>query len=693
MLNYFESIMNWLLKSRDEDFSSIFDNSDQLLGQRGGDDPLIVRALNTAFLICLTKGMYPGYKQAEQYLFRMSGSRRWAEIAGFYLNGIDLIRQEIKEVSGGDSDFANRLKSLFNRISKVGESGENEDTKEMFWSVFFPEANGIMSNREERVKDLRAKRTVDVTELNKSPIKDPARQILFTSNVLLTLPPLSRPLDELPLSRTIKEKLVEISVEEQIYWYDHPIQIGVDKSKNEFLYGLKGLEEAFLFERSRGNTSTGVKLTCLLSVSVTHQRLQGIAKNYLEEVISQSEGLKDMDVYIFTENDTEEIIEKIISPAAVHYLEHEMPKEFLQMFGVDAKYGRHYSFLKAITAFWNILIDPQIKANFKIDLDQVFPQKELVEETGFSAFEHLKTPLWGAKGLDSSGRPLEFGMIAGALVNERDINNSLFVPDVSFPSGEPSLDEYIFFSLLPQALSTEAEMLTRYTGDSLDGVKKCIRRIHVTGGTNGILVNSLRKHRPFTPSFIGRAEDQAYILSALDNKARGSLAYVHKDGLIMRHDKEEFAQDAIQSASLAKLVGDYVRILYFSAYAGILEQEVEELKDLLDPYTGCFISKIPVVVTYLRFAFKTASFFAAGKNDQGLEFLDTGSRRITEAIKFTSGKMSRLKRQYARERLGWDLYYDTLSAIEDGLNKNDDFSMKLKKKAEDLINDCRLHTR
>ncbi|MFC1896379.1 hypothetical protein ACFL0Q_06930 [Thermodesulfobacteriota bacterium] len=690
MLNYFESVINWLIQLRDEDFPSILNNADQLLGKGGGDDPSIARALNNAFLICLTKGMHPGYKQAEQYLFRMSGSRRWEEVAGFYLNGVDLIRQEIEDICHRDYDFGNRLKALFNRISKVEESGDFEDAREMVWSVFFPEANGIMSNREERVEDLRTKRTVNVTGLNRSPIKDPARQILFTSNVLLTIPPLSKPLDELPLSRTLKEKLTEISVEEQVYWYDHPIQIGVDQSKNEFLYGLKGLEEAFLFERKRGNTSKGDELTCLLSVSVTHRGLQGIAKKYLEEVIFQSEGLKDMDVYIFTESDTGRIMEEIISPAAAHYLKQQMPEESLQMFGVDGKYGRHYSFLKAVAAFWNILIDPQKKATFKIDLDQVFPQKELVEETGFSVFEHLKTPLWGAKGLDSAGRPLEFGMIAGALVNERDIGNSLFVPDVAFPSREPSLDEYIFFSLLPQALSTEAEMLTRYTGDSLDGVKKCIQRIHVTGGTNGILINSLRRHRPFTPSFIGRAEDQAYILSALDNKGE-SLAYVHKDGLIMRHDKEGFAQDAIQSASIAKLIGDYVRIFYFSAYAGILQKEIDELKDLLDPFTGCFISKIPAVVVYLRFAFKAASFFSAGNMDQGLEFLDSGAGRITEALKFISGKRSRLKRQYIEERLGWNLYYDTLSAIEDGLDRKDDFAVKLKKKAEDLIHHCRIH--
>ena len=126
------------------------------------------------------------------------------------------------------------------------------------------------------------------------------------------------------------------------------------------------------------------------------------------------------------------------------------------------------------------------------------------------------------------------------------------------------------FSQLPQALSTQAEMMTRYGGDrGIDGVNECIERIHVTGGTNGILVESLKRHRPFTPTFIGRAEDQAYIFSTFFNRCE-RLAYVHKDGLIMRHDKESFAKEAIKSAHISKLIGDYIRILYFSAYARII---------------------------------------------------------------------------------------------------------------------------
>jgi len=201
------------------------------------------------------------------------------------------------------------------------------------------------------------------------------------------------------------------------------------------------------------------------------------------------------------------------------------------------------------------------------------------------------TSLWGAHGTDFRGKSIELGMIAGALVNESDIDKSLFTADVRFPQRSLSPEEHIFFSALPQAISTAAEMMTRYDSSPYDGVNTCIQRVHVTGGTNGIRIDSLRRYRPFTPSFIGRAEDQAYLLSAI-NSTGESLAYVHEDGLIMRHDKEAFAQEAIESAEIGRTVGDYVRMLYFSGYAGALPVKESELKELFDPFTGCFISKL-----------------------------------------------------------------------------------------------------
>lgn len=55
-------------------------------------------------------------------------------------------------------------------------------------------------------------------------------------------------------------------------------------------------------------------------------------------------------------------------------------------------------------------------------------------------------------------------------------------------------------------------MMIRYD-NFIDGINKCIQRVHVTGATNGILVEALKKFKPFKPTFIGRAENQAYTLS------------------------------------------------------------------------------------------------------------------------------------------------------------------------------------
>ncbi len=687
MIKEFESIISTLLQPGEEkDTFSLFDPAKHLL-QDPKDKAGTAQTLNAAFLITLAGETHPKSERARRFISRLVDSSEWQEVAKFYTKGVDLIHREIEDVCKHDPEFSDRLKTLSRWMSHKEAVNNTQETTEKIWSIFFPEAEGILENRPERVRSLRAKRTVTITELNTTPITDPGKQILFTSNVLLTIPPASRSPEDLPFSDQLKEKLIETIQEPQLYFYDHPIRVGDKPEKNELLHGLRGLEAAFEFERDRGTMSGDTKPICILSVSVTHRGLQGIARQYIQEEFLRSAGLKNIDVYVFTEADTSRIIHEILAPAALHYLHCEDPKEPLMVFGVNGKYGRHYSFLKAIAPFWNIFIQPEIRATFKIDLDQVFPQKELVEQTGASAFEHFKTPLWGAHGLDSNGEPVELGMIAGALVNQGDIAKSLFTPDVPFPNRTLSADEYIFFSQLPQCLSTESEMMTHYNTEGLDGKRTCLQRIHVTGGTNGILVDSLRRYRPFTPSFIGRAEDQAYILSVLPNPGT-KLGYIHKDGLIMRHDMESCAQEATQSISISKLLGDYVRILYFSAYAKALTDDVPRLKDTVDPFTGCFISRIPTTVVYLRLALRAASLFAAQKEEQGVEFIKTGAKRIMNAHDFVYGEDSMLKQHYKKECLGWNLYYDTLSALEHALKNGDGFALKLREKAEGIIEKC-----
>ena len=691
MIEQFQSIISALIQPRKvENTFSILDDS-RIFDRDLVDEADVARALNAAFLFKLCGATHPLSKRAERFFAHMADSEPWGAVTQFYIDGLTLVIQEIEDICKQDAQFAARLGSLSQWLSNQENTKDANDMAEAVWSVFFPEANGILSNKQEGIEGLRAKRIVTISELNKSPITDPARQILFTSNVLLTVCPSSRSISELPYSHTLKKKLQGIRGEPQLFFYDHPIQLGVEPEKNEILYGLRGLDTAFEFERSRGNISQDTRAVCVLSVSTTHRGLQRVAKGWLEEEFVHSDKLNNMNVYIFTESDTRRLIEEILAPAAMHYLNLKDEEAPFDIFGVDGEYGRHYSFLKAIAPFWKILIQPEIKATFKIDLDQDFPQAELAQQTGNSAFEHFSTPLWGARGLDSGGQPVELGMIAGALVNQKDMSQSLFTPDVPFPNRPPHPDEYIFFSTLPQALSTEAEMMTRYDTNELDGKKRCIQRIHVTGGTTGILVDSLRHYRPFTPSFIGRAEDQAYILSVLLNPGT-RLAYAHKDGLIMRHDKEVFAQEAIQSAYVGKLVSDYVRILYFSAYAKVLAHDVQKLKETIDPFTGCFVSRIPTTLVYLRFALKAASFFDRGEKEEGLEFVHTGAKCIKSALRFVEGDPNELKQQYKKEHLAWDLFYDTLSAVEEGLKKGEAFARDLKTRAESILNECAIRS-
>ena len=685
-MKLFESVISSLLIHNEKNPFVIFEPA-KYFNINASDPEDIVCAINSSFLIMLTGKEHPLYDDAVKYLNDKRNDDELHGIVEFYFSGYELIQYEIENRCSEDSKFIKQLKSLEEWLNNRENLINIDEAIERIWGLFFPEGLGLRENRKELMPALREKRTINIQNLNDNPIADPLKQMIFTSNVLLTIPSESTSIDELPYSQEFKKKLNDTCKEKQVFWYDHPIQIGVEPESNEVLYGLNCLDEAIQFERVHGGVPVDKKMTCILSVSVTHKGLQNIGKRYLEEEFKRSGGFKNLDIYVFTEADTLRIINKILKPAAENFKEINDFEIIQDIFGVDGEYGRHYSFLKAITALWNVMHDNEKIASFKIDLDQVFPQKELVEQGGSSALENFTTPLWGATGTDSNGNKVDIGMIAGILVNEKDIEKSLFTPDVKFPDRSLNPDEFIFFSQLPQAFSTEGELMTHYDSKQLDGGKTCIQRIHVTGGTNGILVDSLRHYRPFTPSFIGRAEDQAYILSVLSNSADERLIYLHKDGLVMRHDKNAFAQKAIESAYIGKLIGDYVRILYFSSYAKALSVDTDFLKEEIDPFTGCFVSKIPLTVVFLRFALKAASFFADGK-EEGIDFVKKGFIRILNAVDFSIGDENNLKKQYEKEKKGWDLYYNLIDEIEKGIASDYDFANELKTDFSKIVNEC-----
>jgi len=657
-----------------------------LTAAAGGSIPSGLESILTSFLVNLAGNRHPLYSGYGNIPGEGIQNPEYREFSDFFIKAASDIKDEINGRAEKDPGFRKSLEVLTSKIEEAapGSVPEPDD----IWAVFFPEGVGISDNPEEKMLQLKKKRTVEILETNPEPVSDPGREILFTSNILLTLPPDGTDYDTLDLPGDLIDKLKKTREEEQLFFFDHPVQIGIKPENNEILYGLKGLDNTCRWEKLHGYMDPDAKLTCVLSISVTHSGLHRIARDYIRHEMERYGSFENIEVYIFTEEDTRALAEKIL----IHGSTNREAELIKRIFGVDGEYGRHYSFLKAISAFWKVFINDRIKATFKIDLDQIFPEDELKEQTGKSAFEHFKTPLWGSTGVAASGNRVDLGMIAGALVNEKDIKKGIFTPDVKFNYPEKlTPEERIFNSKLMMGFSTEAELMTRYGENGIDGERRCIQRIHVTGGTNGILVSHLMKYRPFTPSFIGRAEDQCYILSVLCSTGT-KLAYLHEDGLIMRHDKEAFAAGAIKAAAFGSTIGDYIRIIYFSKYAEILtDGDIEKIKETIDPFTGCFVSKIPVTIVYIRYALKALGIFRNRNSRDGEVFLRQGRKRIQAAVNFTEGDDSQLSRQLNAEKAGWDYYYDILDSFEKALKESSVRAAELQEKAVGLLANCRVN--
>ena len=69
----------------------------------------------------------------------------------------------------------------------------------------------------------------------------------------------------------------------------------------------------------------------------------------------------------------------------------------------------------------------------------------------------------------------------------------------------------------------------------------------------------LKKWAPFTPSFVNRAEDQAFVISSINKNEY--LSHCHAKNLVMRHDKHAFAQKSIEMSKFGKEIGNLERIL------------------------------------------------------------------------------------------------------------------------------------
>lgn len=524
---------------------------------------------------------------------------------------------------------------IINKIKSV-------KTKEDIKPLLFPE-NSIQINNK-TIQEIRNARSIEITEFAKQ-IENPLDEILFTSNVMLTLPKNKHCI----LAKYAEQ--IDFS-EPQEYWFDHPIPLDIKDESNEILYGLEHFNESVKTEKHMNE-----KAKLVLSVSCTHSSLKKVAKEYLVEKIKELD-LDALEIYIFTENECQELLDICFS----ELIDKESLYNLGQAFGVDGKYGRHYTFLKAVSVFFSKVVDSRIKATYKIDLDQVFDQKKIKEYTGSYAFGKFVNEKFGAYGVDTKGRTVKLGMVAGYLINDEDIEKSMYEPDVKISNEEFTTEQYIFNSSRPQYVSTVAEML----GED-KAAKKASLRYHITGGMNGILIEDLYTYKPFTPSFITRAEDQCFMLSVINKPINDVyLRCYHQHGLFMRHDKGSFLSEDLKIFEVPKKVGDFERILLFSHYAKDILENMDMIKEEIQPFTSAFISDKPYTLLLFRILFASYEIAKDSKEDAEL-FIELCASRLSTIIE-------RINSDYYidifnNEVKAWEIYYSQIQNIKIGQNK------------------------
>ncbi len=499
------------------------------------------------------------------------------------------------------------------------------------WHIFCPSAATASSDPTTMSAEIKTRRRLSLITPPSMPMTDPERELLFTTNALLS-PPLDPSSVHVPPS--LRRQAQQFASRPQSFWYDHPVPLDASPAENEILYGLSKLDEALAQEVAMGSLAPGARIDLAMSISVTHDGMEDLAFRYVSDLIANQLNLLHLRVFLFDESRCRQIVEHLCPSDAAA----------ADVFGVNGAYGRHYSFLKAILLLWQVAVNPQARFTFKIDLDQVFDQAALLAQTGRSALQLIANPLWGGRAVDHAGRQVDLGMLAGSLVNEADAPHGLYIPDVPRPRTDlvkaPLTSRRLFCPQWPQAISTEAEILQRDSG---------YQRIHVTGGTTGITAEALRTWRPFTPGFINRAEDQAYAIAAL--KEDSYLSHLHADGLIMRHDKRAFAGRSIAHASTGKAIGNIERLLLFSRYAELHGRGLAAVRDHLWPFTSCFVHPDARTLARLIFALDGAA--------RGGRFVAEGAPRLMQCLHFCEQGMEQ-RLQY--EQAGWQAIYGSLSA-------------------------------
>ncbi len=465
---------------------------------------------------------------------------------------------------------------------------------------------------------------------NKTPYKP--HEVVIQINGLYSLP------KNVPdtLSKEIRDEWgrVKSRTDDVIYDYDHPVPLFSPDAEHELVSCLDELDKDIDFEKEQGVLLDDYQVPVVVSVSVTHPRIDRLCSMWLQEMMTRRH-YKNMRFYLLNQQAVEEI------KSILNFY----PKE-RSVFSVLGKYANHFNTLK----YFQLLMEKPhgIRAGFKIDADEGIRSRDLYAATGKTWFQTMCHKYWGGTANDPDDSSVYLGVNEGEYINEKDIHalgykNSLRMPDVSF-NGEYIGPQIFFNKAIAHARATA--LYNRKANRLEDFISHPV----VKGGGYGIDNYSLKTCAPFTLSLVGRAEDQQFYLACL---AKGINGIFHPD-LRIAHYKQSIAVSE-STTEVTRFIGDMFRLVIFKEIVGFLGVKIK-----IDPMPGVFAGDLARIQAFFSILYKSYGYLAAGEVDKGNLLFTRGLDELQELIKaIDSGE---IKRKWKAEKEDFKQFIRSVAA-------------------------------
>ncbi|MBI9108699.1 MAG: hypothetical protein JEZ04_18280 [Spirochaetales bacterium] len=422
---------------------------------------------------------------------------------------------------------------------------------------------------------------------------------------------------------------------EKIAGYDHPVPIFTRGDAHELIKCLSELDEDIGYEKDCGVFSKDANLKVLISISTTHKDLDVICEKWLNSVVG---GLKltNLDCFLLSENKARELDSNLGNAASI--------------FTVQGKYACHFGALKYAQLIFERAYG--IRAGFKLDTDEGIHSRDLKRATGKTWFEHLAHPYWGGSAANSDGKEIKLGFNIGEYVDSRDLDSLGYAAAIRTPEVKPNDDlrgpNLLFNKGAAQAKGTllfnRAERLEDFISHPL-----------VKGGGYGVDNRTLREAVPMGFSMVGRAEDQQFYYSVINNGVQG----IFNPHLRIIHYKASVAASEHRS-EVGRTVADIYRMILFRELMGHLD-----VIDKTRPFPSVYASPLSEVQAFFLWMFLMFKKSAEGYEAAAEEYLAEGLSELIPLLHDVDEGL--VIRRFEEERSAWRNF----SMAADKMEKND----------------------